>query len=84
MTFIQMVGVPGSGKTEKVKILAKEYNASLLSSDAIREEILGDVSDQTKNNMAPYFWKEEKTHNKYKRLFGDQFLMLHSCDKEAH
>lgn len=32
MTFIQMVGVSGSGKTEKAKILAKEYNASLLSS----------------------------------------------------
>lgn len=50
MTFIQMVGIPGSGKTEKAKILAKEYNAALLSSDAIREEILGDASDQTKNN----------------------------------
>lgn len=50
MTFFQMIGIPGSGKTEKAKQLAKEYNAVLLSSDAIREEILGDASDQTKNN----------------------------------
>lgn len=50
MTFIQMIGIPGSGKTEKAKVLAKEHNAVLLSSDAIREEILGDASDQTKNN----------------------------------
>lgn len=45
MTFIQMIGIPGSGKTEKAKVLAKEHNAVLLSSDAIREEILGDASD---------------------------------------
>lgn len=50
MTFIQMIGIPGSGKTEKAKVLAKEHDAVLLSSDAIREEILGDASDQTKNN----------------------------------
>lgn len=49
MVFIQMVGIPGSGKTEKAKVLANEHNALLLSSDAIREEILGDASDQTKN-----------------------------------
>lgn len=39
-------------------------------------------------HMAPYFWKEEKTHNRYKRLLGDLFcdnvLILHECDKEAH
>lgn len=39
-------------------------------------------------HMAPYFWKEEKTRNRYKRLLGDQFyddlLILHECDKEAH
>ena len=39
-------------------------------------------------HMAPYFWKEEKTRNKYKRLFGKQFyddlMKLHTCDKESH
>ena len=50
MIFFQMIGIPGSGKTEKAKHLAQENNAVLLSSDAIREEILGNVSDQTKNN----------------------------------
>lgn len=50
MTFIQMIGIPGSGKTEKARALAKEHNAVLLSSDAIREEIFGDALYQTKNN----------------------------------
>lgn len=39
-------------------------------------------------HMAPYFWKEQKTHDKYKRLLGEQFyddlMVLHDCDKEAH
>lgn len=48
--FIQMVGIPGSGKTEKAKQLAKEYNAVHLASDEIRAELLGDVSDQSKNS----------------------------------
>jgi len=49
LKFIQMVGLPGSGKTEKAKELAKVHNAILLSSDAIREELFGDASDQTDN-----------------------------------
>lgn len=48
--FIQMVGIPGSGKTEKAKQLTKEYNAVYLASDEIRAELLGDASDQSKNS----------------------------------
>lgn len=48
--FIQMVGIPGSGKTIKAVELAKEHNAILLSSDAIRAELTGDSSDQTVND----------------------------------
>lgn len=48
--FFQMVGIPGSGKTIKAAELAKEHNAILLSSDAIRAELTGDSSDQTVND----------------------------------
>ena len=49
LKFIQMVGIPGSGKTEKAKEMSKIYDAVLLSSDSIREELLGDSSDQSNN-----------------------------------
>lgn len=49
LKFIQMIGLPGSGKTEKAKELAKIHTATILSSDAIRKELFGDESDQTDN-----------------------------------
>jgi len=48
--FIQMVGIPGSGKSSKAEKLAKEHDAVLLASDKIRSELFGDASDQTDNN----------------------------------
>lgn len=44
--FIMMVGLPGSGKST----YAQTIGANIHSSDAIREEILGDVYDQKHNN----------------------------------
>ena len=44
-----MIGIPGSGKTEQAIKLSGCSDAVLLSSDTIRVEITGDVSDQTKN-----------------------------------
>lgn len=44
-----MCGLPASGKSTKAKELAKEYNATIYSSDALREEIFGDVNDQGHN-----------------------------------
>ena len=44
-----MIGLPASGKSTVSKELLKQGDTVYLSSDEIREEILGDVNDQTKN-----------------------------------
>ena len=40
------------------------------------------------NHMEPYFWKEEKTKEKYRKLWGEKLYndiqTLHTCDKMAH
>ena len=47
--FIMLVGLVGSGKSTKAKELAIEYNAEIFSSDALREELFGDINDQKHN-----------------------------------
>lgn len=37
--FIMMIGLPGSGKSERAKHIAEKYNMNIHSSDTIREEI---------------------------------------------
>lgn len=44
-----MVGLPASGKSTYAKEIAKENNAIVLSSDAIRWELFGDETDQSHN-----------------------------------
>lgn len=44
-----MCGLSGSGKSSIAKGLAEDYDAIIVSSDSIREEICGNVSDQSKN-----------------------------------
>ena len=44
-----MVGLPASGKSTYAKEIAKENNAIVLSSDAIRWELFGDETDQDHN-----------------------------------
>ena len=44
-----MVGLVASGKSTKAKKLAAEYNATIFSSDSLREEMFGDVNDQEHN-----------------------------------
>lgn len=38
-------------------------------------------------HMQPFFWKEQKTHDKYRKLFGkrlyNNLMILHECDKIA-
>lgn len=50
--FIMTIGIPAAGKSEYYK---KNYqsdeNMIYLSSDRLREEILGDVNDQSKNSL---------------------------------
>lgn len=48
--FWMMVGLPYSGKSYEAEKLKENLGAVIHSSDAIREEILGDVQDQTANS----------------------------------
>lgn len=47
--MIMMVGLPGSGKSHKAEELSKKYDATIFSSDALREEMFNDVNCQDKN-----------------------------------
>lgn len=47
--FIMMCGLPASGKSTKAQELSKEYNATVFSSDALREELFGDVNEQSRD-----------------------------------
>jgi predicted kinase len=50
-----------------------------------------DVAILIRWHMQPYFWEKdnnEKSHNKYKKLWGEQLykdiMLLHEADKQAH
>ena len=47
--FFMMCGLVASGKSTRAKKFAKEYNATIFSSDALREELFNDVNDQEHN-----------------------------------
>ena len=47
--FICMVGLPASGKSTYAIALSKQYNATICSSDRIREELFNDINDQAHN-----------------------------------
>lgn len=47
--LIMMCGLPASGKSTCSKELAEEYNATVFSSDALREELFGDANNQECN-----------------------------------
>ena len=44
-----MVGLPGSGKSTIAKLISKQYHAEVFSSDALREELYGDIDDKKHN-----------------------------------
>lgn len=44
-----MIGLPASGKSTKAQELSQEYNATVFSSDVLREELFNDVNDQSHN-----------------------------------
>lgn len=48
-TLIIMCGISGSGKSTKAKELKEEYNAVIISTDDIREDIFKDIHDQEHN-----------------------------------
>lgn len=45
-----LVGLPCSGKSTKAKEFAKEYDATIFSSDELRAELFGDINEQSRNN----------------------------------
>lgn len=47
--FFMMCGLVGSGKSTHSKELAEEYNATIFSSDALREELFGNINNQEHN-----------------------------------
>lgn len=47
--LILMIGLPGSGKSTKAQKLAKEYNAEIISTDALRKDLLGKEGDMSQD-----------------------------------
>lgn len=45
-----MIGLPASGKSTIAEALSEQKNAEIVSSDKIREEVLGNINDQSKNS----------------------------------
>lgn len=80
--FIVMVGLSGSGKSYQASIISESIRMSnpkydeygradvteIISSDSVREEILGDINDQTQNDLV---FKE--VHNRIRKA-----LLKHS------
>lgn len=50
-TFIMMIGLVGSGKSTMAQELAEKCDANIHSSDAIREELSGDINNQDINDL---------------------------------
>ena len=50
-SIVMMCGLPGSGKSYMAKILSERYDANIHSSDAIREELTGDINNQDANDL---------------------------------
>ena len=46
-----MIGLPASGKSTIAEEISKSEGAIIVSSDEIRKELLGDINDQTKNEL---------------------------------
>jgi predicted kinase len=61
-----MVGLPGSGKSTCAQKLSAKENATIYSSDTLREELFGDADEQKKNDE---LYKE--LHSRIKRDLQD-------------
>lgn len=61
-TLIMLVGIVGSGKSTYAKSLKDDY--TIHSSDALREEMFGDVNENSKESNAKLF---EELHRRIKR-----------------
>ena len=59
-----LVGLPASGKSTYAKKLSEQYNAKIHSSDALREELFGDVDAISKDKNDILF---EELHKRIKK-----------------
>ena len=46
-----LIGLPASGKSTIAKEISKSEDAEIVSSDEIRKELLGDINDQSQNEL---------------------------------
>lgn len=61
--LLVLVGLPASGKSTLAQKLKEEHNAVILSSDELRQELLGDVNRQDQNvNVFDEMNKRAKRH----------------------
>jgi len=49
--FYMMIGLPASGKSIIAEEIAERKNAVIISTDELRQELLGDVNSQSDNNL---------------------------------
>ena len=49
--LILMIGLPGSGKSEKAAQLAKEYDAQIISTDDLRKQYVGKEGDISQDSQ---------------------------------
>ena len=61
------IGIPGSGKTTVLKPLAERYGLTYINRDDIREEILGDARDQSRNKE---IWEEANRRTNASLIHG--------------
>lgn len=69
-----LVGLPASGKSTLAKKLLKQYNAILISSDEIREEMYGDVNNQDNNHDV-----FEVMNNRAKQTLSDGINIIYDA-----
>ena len=68
-----MCGLSGSGKSSIAKDLAIKYNAEIVSSDAIREELFGSCQNQSDNEKVFNIFNKRirESLNKNKNVIAD-------------
>jgi predicted kinase len=73
---LMLVGLPGSGKSTIAKEYAITYNANIYSSDAIREELSGDINNQNINDLV-----FQTLHNRIKEdLLNGKNCIYDACN----
>ena len=78
--LVALVGVPGSGKSTTAGRLKEMHEFDLISTDALREELLGDENDQSQQHLV--FFEAHKRLERNMRYGIDTIFDATSCRKE--